>query len=253
MEYITLWLGTIVISICMDVANDMKIFKDLADAGYKFDLSNLSEVKTRIGVLPMLIPIYNILINFKNTMQYNNSRFMLLDELRIKDILVEMSDYEKQEYLKKPTGFNAMIVPIKAEEKLKCAPSIVIEDNNGTSEIYFELGNSLDDINILKVNGAVVRMSNDEQKQLVKDSCVSLYEDGIKKYGNDENFIDALDDVKDSVVILDDKEDIQDQNVINDDKREKLNNLRNELLDEKQRLSSNSSNNNLSLKKIKRD
>lgn len=44
MEFLALWLGTCVASFGMEITNELRMFKDAADAGYKIDVKRLSEL-----------------------------------------------------------------------------------------------------------------------------------------------------------------------------------------------------------------
>lgn len=121
MEFLALWLGTCVASFGMEITNELRMFKDAADAGYKIDVKRLSELgmqlnpnATKETLLSMLIPIFNVMQVFQRTIQYNNVRPMILDQLSVIDALEEMTESEKAEYLKNPTGLNALVVPLKS-------------------------------------------------------------------------------------------------------------------------------------------
>lgn len=176
MGLLILWIGTSFASFGMEIANELRMFKDAADAGYKVDVKRLSELEkqlnpnaTKVTLLSMLIPIFNVMKVFQRTIQYNNIRPMILDQLSVIDALEEMSEIEKTEYLKNPTGLNALIVPLKSETRLSKAASIKINEGNEHSEIYYEMGESLDDITILKVSGPASRLTVEEQKKKVID------------------------------------------------------------------------------------
>lgn len=201
MEFLLFCLGTSVTSFCMEMANELRMFKDVADAGYKIDLRRMSELQkqllpdaAKITFLSMLIPIFNIMQVFKNTIQYNNIRPMILDQLSAMDVLEEMSEIEKQEYLKKPSSLNALIVPLKTEIRLAKASSIKIEDGDVTGEIYFEWHNrkSLSDITILKSTGDISKLPINEQKIKIIEAYKAVIEEGIKKYGDVDELINAV-------------------------------------------------------------
>ena len=68
MELLVLWLGTSITSFCMEMANELRMFKDVADAGYKIDIRRLSDLSKQLNpnaskatLLSMLIPIFNIM------------------------------------------------------------------------------------------------------------------------------------------------------------------------------------------------
>lgn len=213
MEFLVLWLGTSVVSFGMEIANELRMFKDAADAGYKVDVKRLSELgkqlnpnATKTTLLSMLIPIFNVMQVFQRTIQYNNARPMILDQLSVIDTLEKMSEIEKAEYLKNPTGLNALIVPLKTEIRLSKAASIEINDGNEHSEIYYEMGESLDDITILKVSGSASKLAVEEQKKKVVEAWETFLQAGMKKYGNAETFVNTLKSNK-SINLSDSKED----------------------------------------------
>lgn len=190
MELLFFWLVTSGVSFSLEMANELRLFKDVADAGYKIDIKRISEIgkqlipnATKITLLSLLIPIYNILQVFKRTIQYNNIRPMVLDQLTVIDVLEEMTEMEKSEYQKRPTGLNALIIPLKMEVRLAQAESIKIEHNNEQSEIVFEMDESLDDITILKVSDSVSKLSVEEQKKIVSE----IYKEILKQLENDIN------------------------------------------------------------------
>lgn len=107
MELLVLWVGTSITSFCMEMANELRMFKDVADVGYKIDIRRLSDLNKQLNpnaskttLLSMLIPIFNIMQVFQRTVQYNNIRPMIFDQLNVMDVLEEMSEIEKQEYQK---------------------------------------------------------------------------------------------------------------------------------------------------------
>lgn len=181
MKILFLWISTVAASFCIELTNELKMFKDVADAGYKINIDRLSDLSkklnpdaSKITLLSMLIPIFNIIQVFERITKYNNIRPMLLDQLSVIDALEEMSEIEKQEYLKKPTGLNAILVPFKLEVRIAKADSVKIENDNEKSEIFYEIGDSLDDITILKVAGDAYRLTEAEQKKKVIEAIGAI-------------------------------------------------------------------------------
>lgn len=143
-------------------------------------------------MLSTLIPIFNILKAFKRSIEYNSVRPIVLDQLSVLNVLEEMSEIEKTEYLKKSTGLNAILVPLKIQIKLSKASSITINTDDENSEIFFEMGESIKDITILKVNGTASRLTVEEQKKKVIEVYETFINTGIEEYGDVESFIKAL-------------------------------------------------------------
>lgn len=181
MEFLVLWLGTSIASFCIEVANELRMLKDVADEGYKVDSNRLSELANQINpdmsknvFLSMLMPFYNVAQVLQRTMKYNNARPMVLDQLRIMDALEEMSEYEKKEYQKNPTGLNAFLVPIKNKLRFEKATLIKFTNEEGLSTIYYDFDKSNDEIVIIKVTGPYSRLTEEEQKRKVMDAWKSI-------------------------------------------------------------------------------
>jgi len=246
MEFLFFWLGTSVVSFCLEMANESRMFKDVADAGYKIDIRRLSELNkqinpnaSKISFISMLIPIFNIIQVFQKTIQYNNVRPMILDQLNVLDALEEMTEIEKQEYLKKPTGLNALLIPLKSEIRISKAASLKIETENEKSEIFYEMDDSFDNIVILKVTGDASRLTVDEQKKKVIDTWKNIALAGMEKYGDKESFINALNNNNnlDLSRSLDDKKvefTKPEQELSVNEQKQALENLKNELLEEQE-------------------
>lgn len=238
---------TIVASFCLEFSNGLRMFKDVADEGYKIDTKRFSELGrqlnpngSKITFLSMLIPIFNIMMVFQKAIQYNNIRPMVLDQLRVMDSLEEMSEIEKAEYQKNPTGLNALIVPLKSEIKLSNAASIKINDGNEHSVIYYEMGKTLEDITILKVSGSASRLTVEEQKKMVVEAWRIFVQAGMKKYGDSETLINTLKS-NISIDLIDTLEDKKDDKVVSQstqepsisEQKQELEKLKDELLEEK--------------------
>lgn len=87
MEFLVVWLTTVVASHSLDLVNGLRMYKDVADNGYKIDNKRFSELSkqlypnaSKVRSLLMLIPIVNLMQVFKRAAQYNNIRPMVLDE-----------------------------------------------------------------------------------------------------------------------------------------------------------------------------
>ena len=103
MGFLIFWLGTSVASIGLTFANELRVFKDIADAGYKIDINKFSELgkqidpqQKKITLLSMLIPMYNLMTVLQSVINYNNRRSYFLDSLHVMNILEEMSEIEKR-------------------------------------------------------------------------------------------------------------------------------------------------------------
>lgn len=245
MKIVVLWISTVAASFCIELTNELRMFKDVADAGYKINIDRLSDLSkklnpdaSKITLLSMLIPIFNIIQVFERITKYNNIRPMLLDQLSVIDALEEMSEIEKQEYLKKPTGLNAILVPFKLEARIDKSDSVKIENDNEKSEIFYEIGDSLDDITILKVAGDAYRLTEAEQKKKVIEAIKSSLSEETEEYDDVEN---ATNTIKDNDYLeLKDTDNKEEQNVTPKQEsslsrqKQALEDLKNKLIEEKE-------------------
>lgn len=246
MKIVVLWISTVAASFCIELTNELRMFKDVADAGYKINIDRLSDLSkklnpdaSKITLLSMLIPIFNIIQVFERITKYNNIRPMLLDQLSIIDALEEMSEIEKQEYQKRPTGLNAILVPFKLEARIAKSDSVKIENDNEKSEIFYEIGDSLDDITILKVAGDASRLTEDEQKKKVIEVIKSSLSEEMEEYDDVENSTNTI-KYSDDLDLKDNSDNKEEKNVTS--KRESslsrqkqaLEDLKNKLIEKQQ-------------------
>lgn len=248
-QLLIIWIGTIITSFCMDFSNYFRMYKDVADAGYKIDVIKLTEsVKgmniQKNSVWEIFIPIYNIMKEIDTAFKYNAQRHTLLDQLDVLGALEEMEEYEKEEYLKKPTGFNAFLVTLKSKIRLQNADKLEINNENGKSEIFYEIGekDGQDDIIILKVTGPASKLTKEEQKKEVAKFLPSLFEVILKEYGVfNENELDEIIGTVFEGYQIEKDNDIKENKTISERKQE-LENLKNELLETKENQQKKSNN-----------
>ena len=246
MKIVVLWISTVAASFCIELTNELRMFKDVADAGYKINIDRLSDLSkklnpdaSKITLLSMLIPIFNIIQVFERITKYNNIRPMLLDQLSIIDALEEMSEIEKQEYQKRPTGLNAILVPFKLEARIAKSDSVKIENDNEKSEIFYEIGDSLDDITILKVAGDASRLTEDEQKKKVIEVIKSSLSEEMEEYDDVENSTNTI-KYSDDLDLKDNSDNKEEKNVTSKQesrlsrKKQALEDLRNKLIEKQQ-------------------
>ena len=133
MHFFVYWLVSIFFSFAVDLSVMFRMYKDAADAGYKVDNDKLSELskemdpnESKIGLLILFTPFINVAHSFKGIIDYNESRYFVVDLLRMFGVLERMSNTEIEEYQKKTTGFHAFITPIKCE---------IMSSNNNKEEL----------------------------------------------------------------------------------------------------------------------
>lgn len=166
------WGLTISISFAIEFVQESKIFKYLADQGYKLNFDLFSEFQQDIGqkksMMPwILIPFYNIFKVLENTINCSIARGMILEPLSSLNIIEKLSEWEIKEYEKNPTVLNATILPIKYQRKLN--ESIKVKFDDGSKIYYVRQNNNIsaENISILKVEGPAIELNIAEQKDLI--------------------------------------------------------------------------------------
>lgn len=208
MEFLGIWLGSCITSFGIEIATSFRMFKDVADAGYKIDIERMDKItkildpdSSKREFLTMLLPVFNIMHSSFKAIGYNNAKSILLDQLEVLDVLEEMSEIEKQEYQKRPTGLNAILVPLKSELRIAKSQLLIIIRPNFKSKIFYEIGEN-NDITILKVEGDALYFSLEDQKEIVfnelKEERVSnqseIVEEPILEETKQETEVSMLDE-----------------------------------------------------------
>lgn len=149
MEYILIWILTIIITFIMNVSTVGKILKILMDSGYKINwdkFENFSKfLDPRLEQMQKIIrfiPFLNITYSFYLDIKLKNNDIIMSDAFRVLDIVEDMSDEEIEQYSKDPsvlTAFNLSIESLK-ERKLDKNINSTLEDNisldNDEQEFY---------------------------------------------------------------------------------------------------------------------
>lgn len=139
MDLILMWVGTLVFSGLMKLCNELRIFKDVADNGYKIDLDKLAQFnrkKNNTGIVT-LIPIVNMMNEVMNASNYNRIKYTLIDQLKVQGALIELSDLEKKIYAKHPTSISAFLLPIKAGMIIDTTENIEVREKYRKGNIYY--------------------------------------------------------------------------------------------------------------------
>ncbi len=193
------WLGTVIASFGMQILHILRVFKDVADAGYKYNLNKVNELSEYFNsdslkktLISLLVIVYNIFYVLDEVNKYNNARPMLLSQLDVAGVLEEMTDEEKKEYLKDPTGLNAIKIQIKSERKINDVQTLEIKKKNDKGKIIYRFNDTYDDVTVLKATGTLARLTEEEQKKRVMDSWREFVTSGVEQYGGEEEFIKAL-------------------------------------------------------------
>jgi len=216
MELLIIWILTIIASVAMELSSELRIFKDVADNGYKIDVKRISELANQINpnaskvtLMSLLIPIVNIMGVLQRTMIYNNARNMIIDQLSVLDSLIPMTKEEEEEYKKNPSTMNALFLNIKSQVENE-PTSISYTDGEENNTIWFRKENER--YIIIKSEGPISKLSVFEQRAKLEEklneeklktitSPLDLKEnDDIPNELSTEDKIQELKDLKGSIL-----------------------------------------------------
>ena len=240
MNFYVWWMVSIAASFGMGLQRDLKMIKDVADEGYKFDIKELSKIQKQMNpngkknsFLEHFIPGYNILKQFQRAVQYNQNKPMILNQLSVMGVLQRMSEEEKKEYQKKPTGFNAILVPLKSNTTDTNPITFTRKDKNGQEDmIKFQIIN--EDISIIEVSGPISTLSRNEQEEILKKSLKDIGKKINDKYGDMDSFAEKL--THNQIINLDTTEDKERNQEDRNAREEQLSEKKEELISLKEEL-----------------
>lgn len=209
MNIFIMWPITIIMSIIFEFKNEFKMFKDFADIGYKIntdkltDLSMMSATSNALNasLTAMLIPFFNIGCTLARRKKYEENKELIFEQYLKLGIIEEMSEEEFEEYKKNPTGFNAILVPLKKQvyeesEKISFGTITIEEPNGEVSVVNIKLDlnkeNKDNMIEILTVRGPIRNLSKEEQLKFVKNHLGETFKKGVSKYGSADAFVEEL-------------------------------------------------------------
>ena len=191
MELLVFWFGTVLFSVTMRTVQSLSLHKDLADAGFKKNNEMMNEMMNKMSYddeihydfspLKIFIPIYNIFNELSSMMWYMNHRLTIVDQLRMQDKVVEMSNFEKEKYNENPTYLNAILVPFEYESRIHTANHIKYSDEFRKGTIYYDFEDNKKEPTILNATGNLEGLSDEKKKKIIEDKYHEVIVNTIKK------------------------------------------------------------------------
>lgn len=199
---VIVWMSTILATKCMEKIKSNKIYKDLADYGYKFNLEKLINEEQNEEIVEVakkentlknillnsypLIPFLNMYQIMQDTIDYNQKKEETFRALKNKDYIEDMTEREKREYAKNKTVKNFKKITRDTYNRIKNSNELYFDDDGST--FYYDVTPDCNDIEVLKVTGPASRLSEEEQKNIVKEFWEECIFEIINTYGSLENF-----------------------------------------------------------------
>ena len=137
MEYIIIYLVTILASFGVEVVGELSFIKEVAQKGYKLDMKkateHISKNERKMNIFKKFIPVYNIIHSFKQLSDYEKQKNKILRNPEQTESLVEMNEIERSIFEDKPSSITALNLAVTdIDEKNYRMPKGFISISNGT-------------------------------------------------------------------------------------------------------------------------
>lgn len=154
MEVVLFAILSIMLSLGIETINELSMFKEVANLGYKVDLSKVDKYIDKKDTLKwfvmLFIPGLNVIFSIKRLKKYDEFKSRLKYDIENMDIFIKMNSEEYEKYLDNPKSINAFNISfdyditnnsdyMKPKGFIRISNGIYRQDNNdGTfNEIVF--------------------------------------------------------------------------------------------------------------------
>lgn len=181
MEIIIFMIISIIVSLGIETANELAIFKEIANFGYKVDLSKVEKYIDKKDSFRtyclLLIPGFNFIYSLSRLKKYNKFKSEIYHNLTHMDLFIKMEDEEFEKYLENPKSINAFNISfdkeIIEEKRNDMKPSGFIKITNGNYR-RDNIDGTFDDICFKKEEDRIVVTSvKGELSKLDRDSLMN--------------------------------------------------------------------------------
>lgn len=188
MEYIIIYLVTILASFGVEVVGELSFIKEVAQKGYKLDMKkateHISKKERKMNIFKKFIPVYNIIHSFKQLSDYEKQKNKILRNPEQAKSLVEMNEIERSLFEDKPSSITALNLAVTdIDEKNYRMPKGFISISNGTyrnenndgtyTQIKFR--KETDRIVVTSLEGEILKLDPKEQQKELNRIFRTLY------------------------------------------------------------------------------
>ena len=197
------WIGSIIETFIFNYLNSKRVYKDLADRGYKVKFTGYNELDMKeTPVIERFIPFFNILGIACNILEYNYTFDDMVRKLNSIDFLLPMTKEEKELYKLNPTSRNAFKIAVNDFLYRKYGNGIIYESALGTSTIIYGYDFEAQEVEIINCTGPLSNLEKDELLEfvnLILENCFIPY---YEKYGSDFEYYRAILEGKETPIFL---------------------------------------------------
>lgn len=212
-NFLGFWISTIILSAGFNISNDLKAIKDIYESGHKINMNNIDKFDSidnpsehnlnnnyNSNILTILIPIINMLEATRERLDYYKNKYDFLELLYTLGIIEEMTDLEKEIYFKHPSIFSAIFLETLVSLRINKSNVIEIRTDNEYGDIYYEYGENISEIKILKATGDMAKISTSAQIEKVKNAIYGYVEQCVDNFMQEIEYKNNVtDELKDEI------------------------------------------------------
>ena len=132
------WLGSILESFIFTRLNSRRLYKDLADRGYKLKYMDGQKIKLKESPVCMrFIPFFNLLDTADSILEYNYLLDNTIEYLKNENMISLMTQKEREYYKQNPTIKTALFIAEKDYEQRRFGNKIILKGDTSDSVITY--------------------------------------------------------------------------------------------------------------------
>lgn len=198
------WLGSILESFIFTRLNSRRLYKDLADRGYKLKYMDGQKIKLEESPVYMrFIPFFNLLDTAGSIMEYNYLLDNTIEYLKNENMISLMTQKEREYYKQNPTIKTALFIAEKDYEQRRFGNKIILKGDTSDSVITYYYDFTENSIAILSCTGEITKLDDDDIMEItitLLENCLYEY---YAKYGGVDKYYQAIMDgrEKNSIIV----------------------------------------------------
>ena len=202
------YLGSIIECILANSSNQDRLFKDLADHGYKINLrnNNLTYVPTTSNLV-LFVPFLNLIDTCLQIQKYNHNIHAILKRLQAENLLIPLTTAELMVYNQNRSAKVAKEITIRSYNQRINASLLIVKETFGVSKFRYSYDYYNHKIVIYASQGKLSTLPVKSQEELINRALRIKTNNLIKDLGGLTHYFQAMDDglVNQTTVITEDE------------------------------------------------
>lgn len=187
------WGGSIVETFIFNELNSKKLYKDLADRGFKVKIIDDGGIYMHEAPMYLrFIPFFNLLATFQCIMQYNEMIDETIFYFQSKGMISPLTKKERELYRLNPTIKTAMDIAKEDYLRRKYGNSIILQSELGNTKIVYFYNFETLEIDISSCEGHLATLKKEDLDELVGTILEVNLQDYYDYYGDEWGYYHAI-------------------------------------------------------------